>query len=481
MVSAVGIAQQIVLVRIFSIGQWYHFAYLIISIAMLGIAFAGVTAALLGKKLMNNSELAFRILANGLGPGLWLTYEIAQRIPFEGIEIAAEFHQWFYAGLLYLLLAVPFFFVAGFVTLSFMEYNRITGKIYGVNLAGSGLGAVLITAGMYIFDPVVLIYLLVGCGLTGGLLYTLPHRRWSFLSFLIVALIIGQMFWLGPTNIYISQYKPLSYALQEPGVEEITKTSDPLTRVQVLKSPRFRETHGQLSGYPFSNYGPLPEQRGLFFDSSGPEPVHKFAGDTRPFRFLDYVPTAAGFKVADNDSLLILGAGGGTAILEGIYRDYSKITAVESSPSVGELLAEKLHEFSGGIKNRPEVNWVHSAPRRYAGKEGRYSHVYRPLSEGYPGAGAGAELLNENYELTVEALEQYLGNLNDRGVLSIPAWVNEPPRSLIRLVATAAEAAKRRGYEQPFEHLAVIRAWNVGVVVFSARPLSEKRMENLVK
>ena len=44
LISAAGIAYQIVLMRILSIAQWHHFAYMVISVAMLGF---GASVALL--------------------------------------------------------------------------------------------------------------------------------------------------------------------------------------------------------------------------------------------------------------------------------------------------------------------------------------------------------------------------------------------------------------------------------------------------
>ena len=49
--SAVGIAFQIALMRVLSIGQWHHFAYMIISVAMLGFAVSGTVLALLGARI----------------------------------------------------------------------------------------------------------------------------------------------------------------------------------------------------------------------------------------------------------------------------------------------------------------------------------------------------------------------------------------------------------------------------------------------
>ena len=48
LIGATGIAFEIALVRAFSIAQWHHFAYMIISMALLGFAVSGTVLGLLG-------------------------------------------------------------------------------------------------------------------------------------------------------------------------------------------------------------------------------------------------------------------------------------------------------------------------------------------------------------------------------------------------------------------------------------------------
>ena len=50
-VSASVLSYQVILVRAFSIGQWHHFAYMVISIALLGFGASGTLLAALERKM----------------------------------------------------------------------------------------------------------------------------------------------------------------------------------------------------------------------------------------------------------------------------------------------------------------------------------------------------------------------------------------------------------------------------------------------
>ncbi len=62
--SSSSLAYEIALTRIFSISLWYHFAFMIISIAMLGIGASGTVLSLY-PKLKNLSHIGFYSLLLG--------------------------------------------------------------------------------------------------------------------------------------------------------------------------------------------------------------------------------------------------------------------------------------------------------------------------------------------------------------------------------------------------------------------------------
>jgi hypothetical protein len=50
LISAAVLADEVILVRAFSIGLWHHFAYMVISIALLGFGASGTVLAMLGRR-----------------------------------------------------------------------------------------------------------------------------------------------------------------------------------------------------------------------------------------------------------------------------------------------------------------------------------------------------------------------------------------------------------------------------------------------
>jgi len=100
------LAYEITLTRIFSITLSYHFAFMIISIAMLGIGASGTVLSLF-PKLKNPSHLALESLLLGLS--IPASYLLAEAIPFDPVKLLWAKADLLYIGLYYLLLGVPFF------------------------------------------------------------------------------------------------------------------------------------------------------------------------------------------------------------------------------------------------------------------------------------------------------------------------------------------------------------------------------------
>jgi len=82
LISAAGIAYQIVLMRILSIAQWHHFAYMVISLAMLGFGASGALLALLRQSFAGRERLMLWWSALALCAAVPASYAISQHVPF---------------------------------------------------------------------------------------------------------------------------------------------------------------------------------------------------------------------------------------------------------------------------------------------------------------------------------------------------------------------------------------------------------------
>jgi hypothetical protein len=94
------LAYEIVLTRIFSISLWYHFAFMIVSIAMLGLGASGTILSLF-PRFRHPAHLGSYGLA--LGATLSASTLIANQIPFDPVALSWSGFQITYIGLYYLV------------------------------------------------------------------------------------------------------------------------------------------------------------------------------------------------------------------------------------------------------------------------------------------------------------------------------------------------------------------------------------------
>jgi spermidine synthase len=478
LVSGVGIAYQIALMRVFSIIQWHHFAYMIISVAMLGFGASGTVLALARKRIAGREAGLLSASAWGMAVSLPLCYALGQRIPFDTFRLTMERGQLAWLFLLYVVLAVPFFLMSTCLALSFMANPGKAARLYAVNMLGSGAGALASPGLLFAVSPASLACGLAVPALAAALLMTVgitQSRAWrKALAPVAVLVLTGAVALPRLVPPRPSEYKALAYALQAPDAKVVATRYSPLSVVTAVASDTIRETPGQVSNYPMGELGPFPEQIALFYDAGAVSPVNRFDGDYDRLAFLDYVTSALAYRLTDQPSVLVLGAGGGTHVLSALYHRAEHVTAVEVDPNVVGLLQEEFRSFSGGLYGRPDVAAVVAEGRGFLQADpAAYDLIQVPLFGAFNAASAGVHALNESYLYTLEAFELFLDRLTPNGVLALDCWLKTPPRDAIKLFATAVEACERAGITDPARHVVFIRSWNNATICVSRAPLTE--------
>jgi spermidine synthase len=476
LIGAVGISYEIALMRVLSIAQWHHFAYMIISIAMLGFAVSGTAIALLRSRIAGMERRCLAAGALALSASLTTCFALSQRVPFETFRLTSEPAQLRYLFLLYLILGVPFFLVSWCVALGFLIEPRRVGRLYFFNMLGSGLGAGAVVALLFWVRPGLVPLVLtapaaLGFSLAAGGL----GRRWQLGLIIPAVLMLAAGLSEGGHQIRGSEYKGLAHALRLPDAHVVARSQSPLSELTAVASSAIRETPGQLSGYPMRELGELPEQVGLYFDGGSVSVVSRFDGALEPFAFLDYVTGALPYRLTDQPETLVVGAGGGIEVLSALYHGARHVTAVEVDPSVHAVMRQELRNYSGQLYERKDVTLVLAEGRRYLEglPDGSLDLIQFALLDSFSAASAGVHALSESYLYTREAIQLYLRKLRPGGVLSITRWLKTPPRDAIKLFGTMVEAAERAGVAEPGLHLAFVRSWNTGTIVLSRAPLTE--------
>jgi len=480
LIGALGISYEIALMRVLSIAQWHHFAYMIISVAMLGFAMSGTVIALLRRRIAGKERPLLAAGALALSASLTICFALSQMVPFETFRLTSEPAQLRHLLILYLILAVPFFLVSWCVALGFLIEPRRVGRLYFFNMLGSGLGAPAVVALLFWVRPgIVPLVLTAPAALAFSLAAGGLGRRWQLGLLIPGALMLATGLTTHGKQIRGSEYKGLAHALRLPDARVVARSQSPLSELTAVASSAIRETPGQLSGYPMRELGELPEQIGLYFDGGSVSAVSRFDGALEPFAFLDYVTGALPYRLTARPEVLVVGAGGGLEVLSALYHGARHVTAVEVDPSVHSLVREELREHSGGLYEREDVTLVLAEGRGYleGRPDGSLDLIQFALLDSFSAASAGVHALAESYLYTTEAIQLYLRKLSPDGVLSITRWLKTPPRDAIKLFGTMVEAAERAGIAEPGLHLAFVRSWNTGTIVLSRAPLTEGQVD----
>jgi len=408
------------------------------------------------------------------------SFLLAQRVPFNALEIAWDGRQFWYLLALYLLLAIPFFCIANCIALAFMHYRKQIHRIYAFDLVGAGAGALGVILLLFAMPPATALLVLGGLGLVAALVASLEiglRLRWG-IGILLGALFLGALLPERWTALQLSPYKGLSQALQVMGAEQVVERSSPLGLVTVVRNEEvpFRFAPG-LSLAAMT--GP-PEQLGLFSDGEALGVITRFSGDYAALGYLDYLTSALPYHLLRQPHVLVLGAGGGSDVLQALYHQARLVDAVELNPQIVALLRGEFAEFAGGLYDRTDVR-VHIGEARgfIAASRQRYDLIQIALLDAFSTASAGLYALSESYLYTVEAFEEYLRHLNPQGMLAVTRWLRLPPRDDLKLFATAVIALERAGAPDSGARLMLIRGWKTSTLVMKNGQFTEEEMAAL--
>ena len=165
----------------------------------------------------------------------------------------------------------------------------------------------------------------------------------------------------------------------------------------------------------------------------------------------------------------MIGTGGGRDLLSALVFGARSVDGVEINPIiVNDVMREKFRDYSGGLYDRPEVHVTVEDGRSFVRRSPKhYDIIQASLVDTWAATAAGAYALSENSLYTVEAFDDYLDHLTDRGVLSVSRWVFDG----LRLISLAQEAGARRGWN-PADRLAIVQQDKVATFLLKKTPFT---------
>ncbi len=471
--SASTLAFEILLVRVFAIEQFHHFAYMAISIAMLGFGTSGTFLALM-RPDPDKSRRWFVWMAVLVPALLIASVTLVHRIPLDSVQLLWDPWQWPRLAAVYVLLALPFGAAALAILLAITLEPRRPGWIYGASFLGSGLGAAVAVVVLWWVFPVraVAVPAVVGaCGSISAVSGEGRRRRVAaWVVFALTVAAFAHPLW----TLDITPYKGLPQVEAFPDAKREAESTSPLGWVVAVEAAAFRHAPGLSLAYT----GEFPLQTALFVDAElvGASSAWDAEGARAILRWL---PSAAPYALGGRGAVLVLGAGGGTEVWSALAHGARRVTAVELNrelPRLGgwDIAASSPRGLDTGVA------WVIGDARGYVSRSAeKFDLITIGAGRAFGTSSGGVHALNEDFLHTVEAYSQYLKLLSADGVLSITRWITVPPRENVRVILTAVEALRRQAPESIVRGLVVMRSWATATVLVKPSGFGDQDVEAL--
>ncbi|MDO8262749.1 MAG: SAM-dependent methyltransferase [Gallionella sp.] len=464
LLSACVLAYEVLLTRLFSIVLWHHFAYMIISAAMLGYGASGTALTLLKEKIAPYFGAVYVLAASTLAFLMPAAFLLAQQVPFNPLELLWDNTQPAKLLAVYLLMMLPFFCGGLGIGLVFSHFGKQAARIYACDVLGAGVGSLGVIGVLVLVPPQQVLTALTALALLAAAIAVVELKvRPKWLMELFVGLAVLAAVALPDMQVHSSDYKDLSQAMNFAGARVVEERTSPLGQITVLENTRVPLRHAP--GMSLNATSEPPPQLGVFVDGDGPSALTRFDGKLAPLAYLDQLTSALPYHVLGSEKIerprvLVLGAGAGSDVLQALYHGSVAVDAVELDRNVTGLVRQRFNNYAGNLYEQPGVHVYEAEARGFVNtSDVRYDLIQVALLDSFGTASAGLYGLSENYLYTVEALQAYLGRLTPGGMLAVTRWLMLPPRDALKLFATAVAALERGGVTNPAARLVMIRGW----------------------
>jgi SAM-dependent methyltransferase len=446
------IALQIGIMRVFSVGSWAHFGSLVVSLAMFGF---GLTSAVMcvGKSWFERHwQGAVKTALLLFGPLMVVCNLAAQQVPFNAIFLISDPQQKWRLFANFVLYFLPFLAGALYLGVVFLKAQKTFNRVYFADLVGSGLCGLSVLLAMYVFNPEDIVMAPLLLWLAGGLLWfsALADRR-GMLAIVAVAVLTAAVHYVAPPlldipKLAVSDYKGVSYARKFPDMKRTYERASPFGYMEVYSSSYLHFAPG-LSDNAAFNLKKMPANAylGLYLDSEGPSGIIKDLPDDETAYF-QYLPMYYPYVLKKDPDTFVVQFGGGISTAVALKEGSKHVTVAEGNPAVLTAFREDkgLRDFTGDILNNPKVTVIDYDGRLYVRHTPkRYDVVDLSLADSAGLSSPGGFAIVEKYSYTREAMAAYMRALKPDGILSVTLWnKEEPPKSVLKLYATMAAAAR---------------------------------------
>jgi hypothetical protein len=478
------LAFEVLLTRIFSISQWNHLSFMVISIALFGFAASGTYLSIYSARRSHrppsfSTPETIAILVVLYTATTILAFIALNNSPLDYFRLPVEPIQSVYLLIAFILLSLPFFFSGLIVALAYTRLPEKTGLTYFATMCGSAGGAIFPALLLPFFSegqlivfcaivPLVLIPLSLGRFQKTQTASANPRSTQIALALFSMVLVMGSIYLVAPYGEWLirvrpSPYKALSQVLQFPETRIEQTFSNIRGRTDRVTSPYIRFAPGLSLRYQESI---LPQEttfrdgdHQLVLYPPGPRDSTRFSTSTLSYSGYEMRPAA-------QKALLVI-QGGGMSIPCVRSSKIQDVTIVIQNPPLAKIL--RAH-YRAAVVCQP--------PRAFMTQTSEQFDIIQ--LEDWGTAIPGSTALDQEHLFTTDAFLQYLQHLTPDGVVIISRRLLLPPADCLRLWASAYEGLKRIGTRKPADHLAILRNWDTFTLLVFRQPLQATTMTHLI-
>ncbi|MGH2606990.1 MAG: hypothetical protein ACRDG5_10405 [Anaerolineales bacterium] len=469
LLSSATLAYEFALTRAFAVQQFHHFAFLVVSLAVMGLA-AGGLAVSLRPVARSAQETAWPspTLGLGLAASMVAAFLALNFLPFDSYAVAWDRRQVAVLLVYFLASATPLFFSGWATAAALAAAARQAHRPYAASLIGGAAG-VLIAVAVAPLGVEATFFLAAALASLGGLTWSeRPRDRWG--SAVLALVLFGTALRLpAALGLRLSPYKPLSTYRLAQGARTVLVRWSAFSRLDAVAAPSIHI----YPGLALSADLPLPSQTALFLDGDGPIPVTDLAPDSPQAAALaGHMPSSLVYTLRPGSVALVLQAAGGLEPLTALASGAGRVDWARDEPAVTDALGGPLASAAADLLAHPFLQLLPSGTRSALRSEETYDAVVFALSDPFRPVAGGAFSLGESYAFTLEALRDAWRRLGPDGLLVVTRWLSTPPAESVRAWVTLLEALEAEGLAHPEDHLVVYRGMRTSTAIASRQPFT---------
>jgi len=474
--SAAIVTYEIQLMHFFTIVQWHHFAYMIISIALLGFGASGTVISIFRNWMLERKDflLPFLMISSGLLMTITIRVSRTEFFLFDSYTLFVDRSQFSRLLGTYFLFFLPFFSGALAIGLIFVKKVSRIGTFYFSDLMGSGMGGALAIFLFWQFSPQEISSIIAILPILAGALIINKKTRLFLITYSLISLSMVVVHLNKPFDLTPSQFKSISYALNLPDAKIDQEISSPYGLVQVVSSPVQRYAPGLSLTYTEK----IPPSPVIFNNGDWYASILPWSRkDTS--HILNYTTMALPYAFGTPKSVLLFNAGGGLEISHALINEAEQITATEPNATVISLMKNEYASFTDSLFYHPNLEIYTQSSRTFLNQTGKkYDLIQVPLLGAFGGS-VGLNALEEENLLTKEAFAEMWKKLSPNGMIALSTWIDIPPKISLKIAATLAEGLESLAIENPLNYIAVIRSWGTLTYVVKKKPLNNEEINKV--